>query len=271
MIHQNNPLGAIPSFFTRRTEAQGMMPASLPPAVQELLEKPLSWFEELGAMEAPKGTPLVTHVAFALDKSSSMSQGKRLTIEGFNSQLKQVQEGAAQVGQTYMTVAQFSTNVELGQVAVPVDQVVPLNEQTYQPAGWTALYDAIGETLAALLALPDIHQPNCATLVNIFTDGEENQSRTYSAAVLRQMIERLEKTKRWTFALVAPKNGVASLAQILSVDKTNIAGFDPGSLESRKGIMGAMSLASSSYMCARANGMTQVQSLYAGPNADKSS
>lgn len=252
-------------FFNQR-QVQARVAWEIPVVIQQVLERPLSWFKEDASRQAPAGEPLLTQVAFALDKSKSMDEGKSVTIEGFNTQLGNVQDGAKEVGETRMTLTQFSHEVSLSYVGVPVSQIQPLTNESYRPDGYTALYDAIGDTLEALLALPRTDSAACATLVTIFTDGDDNASHRYSPGMLHDLIEKLEATGRWTFALVGPARGVQSLADILAVSRSNITGFEPSSVASRSQVMGAMAMASSSYMTSRANGATQVLGLY---QADK--
>lgn len=234
----------------------------LPPCILRILHTPMEVFKETKPRPLPVGADPMTHVAFVLDRSGSMEHGKRATIEGFNAQIAAVRQGAEAVGRTRMTLVDFSTTASIRCAAQDLSILEPLTEQNYVPGGYTALYDAIGLTLEALLLQPGIDYPSTATLVTIFTDGEENSSRAYSAAVLRDLVQKLEATGRWTFALVGPRNGVASLAELLGIDRSNITGFNPESLAERNQVMGSMRMASMSYMCARASGHTQVYNLY---------
>lgn len=250
-------------FFRERSPSLKYQVRMLPAEIQDVLEKPLSWFEEDATRQPEPGEEMLTQVGFVLDKSSSMSVGKTVTIAGFNEQLGRVREGAEQVaGATQMTFTQFSHEVVVSYAGASVDVVQPLTVETYCPGGSTALFDGIGDTLAALLSLPRINSAACATLVTIFTDGEENCSVRYSAAMLQDLIKKLEATKRWTFALIGPKRGVDSLASLLSVAKSNVTGFEPHSVESRNAVMGAIAQASSSYMTTRSMGASQVFGLY---------
>lgn len=237
------------------------------PEIQRILETPLSWFEEDATRQAEADETPLTQVAFVLDESRSMATGKGTTIEGYNTQLNVVRDGAQGAGETQMTLVKFASSVDVVQVAQPVGQVPALTDETFRPSGYTALYDGIGETVAALLRQPRSNSVECATLVTIFTDGEENSSKTYSPQMIQDVLKKLEATGRWTFALVGPKQGVASLADLLSVDKSNITGFEPSSLGSRAAVMGMVAEASSSYMSLRACGLKQVKSLYAGKDA----
>lgn len=233
----------------------------IPSAVQELLAKPVSFYKENQSEAASTSAPL-TNVAFILDCSGSMSHGKEATIEGFNSQVQVIRDGAKDAGATTFTDVQFSSDVNLKTVAGDLDHLAPLNESTYQPGGNTALLDAIGATVAALLATKNINSPDTATLVTTFTDGQENASRIYSAALIRDMVQRLEATGRWTFALVGPQQTVAGLADLLSVRASNVAGYDETSITDKSLAFRKVAMANERMMFKRKEGGKQFDALY---------
>ena len=139
---------------------------------------------------------------------------------------------------------------------------MPLTVGTYQPQGNTALLDAIGSTIAALLQTPDINSPNTATLVTTFTDGQENASRVYSAETIKAMVQRLEATGRWTFALLGPQSTVTGLADMLAVKAKNVSGYDESSVADKRMAFSKMAMASEEIMYARKEGQTQFNDLY---------
>lgn len=253
--HHGNPLGR-----------PAIDRSQLPEVIQQVLAQPVSIYEELRSLKpGPMDTPL-TNVAFVLDKSSSMETGKSATIEGFNDQVRVVTEGAKTAGETTFTEVQFSSGVEVRRVAAALSTMSKLTNETYVPSGWTALYDALGDTICALLMTPRIGSVLTANLVTLFTDGEENQSTRYDTEILSELIKRLEATGRWTFALVGPRGGVTTLAKLLAVKQTNVAGYNPASVEERVQVMGRMSSASASYMNMRSMGVTQACALYGDEN-----
>lgn len=242
----------------------------LPQEIQAVLAKPIEFYQELAKQRPLPTDKQLTHVAFILDKSGSMELGKATTIEGFNEQVKVVKEGAKEAGEVTFTEVFFSTTVEVGRVAGDVHDVPKLTDASYRPEGMTALYDSLGDTIAALLKAPHIDSPATATLVTLFTDGGENSSVRYSAQTLSELVKRLEATGRWTFALVGPRDGVNHLADLLAVKKSNTAGYDPTSIEGRTQVFASMASASNTYMSMRSMGATQVADLYAsvGPLQD---
>ena len=252
--------------FFRRQGSSGLQQdeiAELPEVIRAILSKPVSFYEEMAKQKPQPGDRPLTNVAFVLDGSGSMETGKDATIEGFNKQVSVARAGAKEAGETTFTDVQFATEVSVRCVAKSIDELEPLTEETYKPDGWTALYDAMGDTVAALLGTPRIDSPLTATLVTLFTDGKENVSSRYTADVLSELIKRLEATGRWTFALVGPKGSVGTLAETLSVKKGNVKGYNPSSVHERQEVFGAMASASTTYMASRSVGATQSASFFA--------
>lgn len=123
---------------------------------------------------------------FLLDCSGSMESCWDDTIGGYNALVKEQTE----FGGT-MTLVQFDHDYIMTYKQVPIGDVVPLNRTTYKPRGSTALLDAIGRTIK------DWKNPTAPTVI-ILTDGQENASREYTKAHIKDLIEA--KTKEgWTF------------------------------------------------------------------------
>jgi len=226
-------------------------------SVRQLLAKPVDEFR----LQAPVTEPQ-TFASLVLDESGSMNTHRRSALEGFNAQVDVIREGAKDAGKTLVSLTQFSNVARPTLVARPVQELRPLDESQYKPAGGTALYDAIGQTIEQLLEQPGINAATTAVLVAVFTDGEENSSTRYDADTLKQLIARLEATGRWTFTLMGPK-GSLELASILNISKGNVAVFDPSNQESTRAAFSTMAGAATSYMAMRSKGVTASASLYA--------
>jgi hypothetical protein len=240
--------------------------APLPACVLAVLARPVSYYTEKAAVRQVSTRAPLTHVAFALDCSSSMMTGKSATIEGFNRQVSVVEENAPQAGETRFTEVLFGDSAKVRQVAARLSAMVRLNNENYVPGGCTALYDGTGSAIAALLQTEGAEDPNTAFLVTVFTDGGENNSRQFDAGSLRELILRLEATGRWTFALVGPQGSVHTLAELLAVREGNVAAYHPESVASREQAFHSVVGASATYMSARAAGATSVMNLYGGEN-----
>ncbi|KWU23342.1 vWA domain-containing protein [Burkholderia cenocepacia] len=236
-----------------------------PDAVQVILARSV---EDCAAERKRKATgEQVTHAGLILDASSSMYAHRVTALRGFNAQVDVVKEGAKQAGRTFVSLNVFASAPSQVLSAVDADKLEPLAEHLYQPNGNTALYDAIGDTVALLLSQPGANDPNTAFLVAAFTDGGENWSSRYTGTLLKDLITRLEATGRWTFTLMGPKGGAEEMAGVLNIAKGNVAAFDPSKSESVVGAFQAMAGASESYMTMRSMGLCASNALYSSAGA----
>ncbi|MNR71481.1 von Willebrand factor type A domain protein [compost metagenome] len=234
---------------------------NLPAQVQAVLEQPVEHF--LLQRNRSSTNPALTHAALLLDESSSMHPHRGAALEGYNAQVGLVCEGAREAGNTRVTLTVFNSYARRVLAASDVEKLTALESDKYRPSGGTALYDALGETIAFLLSQPGSDDPNTAFLVAAFTDGEENSSRTFSGQTLKDLITRLEATGRWTFTLMGPQGGADEMAKVLNIPIGNVASFNGASTASVNEAFGRMAQASATYMNLRANGVTASASLYA--------
>ncbi len=156
-------------------------------------------------------------VSFILDKSGSMESVKSATISGFNEYIQTLKKDT---DTTYdFSLVLFDTDlVEFERVNVK--EVLELTENSYKPQGGTALYDAACDTIKTA-------EKNNAgkNLAVIMTDGGENASKEYSEKDLKAMIERLEKTGKWTFVFLGANQDSYAVAQKFGVSNMNISNF----------------------------------------------
>ncbi len=110
---------------------------------------------------------------FLLDKSGSMDSVLDDTIGGFNAFVRsQVPLGGT------LSLYTFSDRCTCVYKDVPIEDVKPLTKDTYVPEGCTALYDAMGEVLAK----------NTKGIFVVLTDGQENSSKKYTKAHVKDLI-----------------------------------------------------------------------------------
>ena len=77
----------------------------------------------------------------------------------------------------------------------------------------TALDDAMGAAIDALLGVAGAGQRNVGFRLVVLTDGYENSSIHYKKR-LAGMIRRVQRTKRWKIAVFTPKGGVLRLQEL---------------------------------------------------------
>lgn len=246
--------------FFKETAAVEARRSQLPDAIVRLLDRPIEHYRQ-PVVTDDRSEPL-THVAFVLDASGSMERGKAETIDGFNAQVTAVREGAAAAGRTTFTDVHFGGDVRINGVATDIEVLEALTADAYRPHGNTPLYDALGATIAALLETPRIDDAKTATLVTLFTDGMENSSFRFDLPTLRGVIERLEATGRWTFALVGPTGSVHQLAEALAVHVDNVEAYDPRSVSEKVHAFDRTSMSKRAYMEARSAGATAARGLF---------
>jgi hypothetical protein len=156
---------------------------------------------------------------FNLDCSGSMSTCWDDAIGGFNSF---VADQAAQQPDSTLTLKQFDHEIRTTFENVPFKDVRPLTRETFVPRGSTALLDAIGETVkgAGNASSP----PEPATLI-ILTDGQENASRTYTKAHIKDLLEQKQK-EGWTIIYLGANQDAFAEAGSMGIAAANTVNYD---------------------------------------------
>lgn len=155
----------------------------------------------------------------ARDHSGSMANIARFAARDYNENIESIREEA--IANNIDTVVSV---VELGygdtdQVRTVISNssvtaLKPLAESAYSARGrGTPLFDAVGELIEQLQAVPDADDPSVSFVVFTTTDGGENASRKYSGASIARLIKKLQMTDRWTFVFRVPKGYRSHLTQ----------------------------------------------------------
>lgn len=160
----------------------------------------------------------VIHNLIVLDESGSMFSTKEITIEGFNALIGNIKQTAKEFNDQEHFVSFISFN-SMGLKGLiwkqPVEMIREIDHSSYQPNGGTPLYDALGFTLTKLRNELN-NQPNAKVLVTVITDGEENASREFNGAQIRDLIKSLEDGG-WTFAYLGADHDVWRAAESLNI------------------------------------------------------
>lgn len=141
----------------------------------------------------------LTELVFILDRSGSMSGLEADTIGGFNSLIEKQKK---QEGEALVSTVLFDHEILVLHDRAQLQTIRPMTDQDYTVRGCTALLDAVGGAIHHIGNVHKYARPEDVpehTLFVITTDGMENASRRYSAAQVRQMIERQKERYGWEF------------------------------------------------------------------------
>ena len=138
-----------------------------------------------------------TEMVFIIDKSGSMSGLESDTIGGFNSNIKQQRETGENV---LVSAVLFDTTFKTLYDRVNISEIENMTTKDYCPGGGTALCDAVGNTINrikyAQQYLKVEERPN-KTMFVIITDGQENSSREFSSAKVKELITEQKQKHDW--------------------------------------------------------------------------
>lgn len=166
----------------------------------------------------------VTELVCIVDRSGSMEEWTRDTLEGFNHFLETQQQ---EEGEAVLTTILFNETVKVLHDRCPVRAVRPLDHSTYVARGGTALLDAVGGTLRHIWKnqqqMQRAYRPK-KTIVVIITDGYENSSRKVSYAQVQKIIERC-KNAGWEFLFFGANMDAVKEATSLGMEASDAANF----------------------------------------------
>jgi Mg-chelatase subunit ChlD len=156
-----------------------------------------------------------------LDESGSMQSIKKATISGFN-EVVQTVKGVEQQFPEQEHIISLVTFNGLGIKTLLFNERVSnldeIDEERYQPASMTPLYDAMGFSMTRLKREVE-KQNDYNVLVTILTDGEENSSKEYDGIAIKKLIDEL-KDNKWTFTYIGANHDVEKFAQSISITNT---------------------------------------------------
>ena len=122
-----------------------------------------------------KGKTMDTEVFFVLDASGSMYSLRDDTIGGLNAFVDAQRKVK---GKCRVTVRQFNDESFVTHDNIKLKKFPTLVAGDYTPSGCTALYDAIGHTIAHIEKTHGVEKPKI--IVVIVTDGWENASKEWT-------------------------------------------------------------------------------------------
>lgn len=162
----------------------------------------------------------LTEIAYVLDRSGSMNHMTEAAIAGFNEFL---QEQLDAPGDANLSLLLFDDGFQNPHSRTRLEDVRPLNTETYFTGGSTALLDAIGMTIEKLgeqlAALPEEERPG-KVIVAIFTDGYENASTRFTFDKIQEMITHQRTNYQWEFLFLAANADAIATASRMGIDRS---------------------------------------------------
>lgn len=151
------------------------------------------------------------HIVHIVDRSTSMDGSKlNSAIKGINKEIEELQK--ENNVDYFFTLVHFGSDIKTQYYKEPISNVKKVKIYS---TGWTALYQAIGETL-------ENYNEDCPVLVKIFTDGEENDStgKYETAYAVKSLLDSL-KSKNYTVTFVGTEYDVKQIQKTLSISEAN--------------------------------------------------
>lgn len=164
----------------------------------------------------------LTDITLVVDRSGSMASIRDDAEGGVNTFIT---DQAKEPRQALLTLVQFDTEYEFIHQGLPINQV-PKYE--LHPRGATALLDAVGrainETGERLVGMPEADRPGMVIFV-VMTDGQENSSKEFTKAQIKEMIERQQNLYQWHFTFLGANQDAFAEAGELGIHAAGVANF----------------------------------------------
>ena len=168
--------------------------------------------------------PDLTDITLVVDRSGSMQEIRQDAEGGVNAFIAQQ---AKEPGEALLTLVQFDTEYEFLHKGTPISQVP---EYQLVPRGMTALLDAVGrainETGERLAKMDEADRPGLVVFV-VMTDGQENSSKEFSKARIKEMIEHQQDTYHWHFTFLGANQDAFAEAGAIGIHAGGTADFAP--------------------------------------------
>jgi Mg-chelatase subunit ChlD len=180
----------------------------------------------MGADETAKTTPTsddVVHVQIVLDRSGSMAPIAAATVDALNGLLAKQR---AHPGLARLSLADFDSQEPFRVVidAVPIAEVLDLDEADFQPRGGTPLFDAIGRAVERC-DVRAAESPDEDQVLVVITDGHENASTDYTGPAVSNLLD-VRQESGWSVLFLGANQDSFATADALKMKQGNVRDFD---------------------------------------------
>lgn len=155
-----------------------------------------------------------------LDESGSMNHIRTEALSGANETIQSIKTAQQENpdDNQMLSFVTFCSRADADDVrsiisCTPIGNVKELTEADYQPYGATPLLDAMGMSIESMRANV---KDGDSVLVTVITDGFENCSKTYSAAMIRELVDGL-RNQGWMFTYIGANQDSEAQARGLGI------------------------------------------------------
>lgn len=201
--------------FNKRTAAQGTEPVKENENVKGLFE-----FTDKNP-RAESETRIYNLII--LDESGSMMGIRNQALTGVNETIQGIRNAQQENADDHQTLCfvTFDQDDKRPDVRVIIDNerienVEDVKPEQYNPGGCTPLFDAMGLSITALQKQV---KDGDHVLVTVVTDGYENASHIYTAAMIKELVESLSH-KGWVFTYIGANQDSERTARGLGISST---------------------------------------------------
>lgn len=187
-----------------------------------------------------------TSINVIIDRSGSMAGLTTDTVGGYNNFLFEQKKVE---GEAALTLCLFNTDYRLVYDAMPLTEVPSLDAKTYSPNGGTALLDALGSTIdtvgGKLAAMAEEDRPSKVIFL-VITDGQENSSKRFSKAQIKEKISHQREVYNWEFVFMGANIDAVDEGTSLGIAAHNTLNYTASAVGTAK-LYGTVSQSMSSY------------------------
>ncbi len=183
------------------------------------------------------------NICFIVDESSSMGLSINDVKQGFKTMIEEQKK--IENGKCTVSLFRFASTVKEDFIGKDVSEIDTID---YKPWGSTAMNDGIGMAITKLGQwLNDMKEEDkpSKNLIVIMTDGEENASKEYTFAKVKEMIKHQEEKYNWSFVYMG--------TDLTSMKDVENLGIKMSSFSSRRGLAANYDLlnaTATAYRCA---------------------
>ena len=167
----------------------------------------------------------LTELVFVLDMSGSMDHLTDDTIGGFNSVIRDHNDGN---GEVLVTTYLFNNDSRMIHDRLSIAEVPKMTEKEYRASGCTALLDTLGDAIQHIVGIHRYARDEdipAHTIFVIMTDGMENASHRFSSERVKKMIRHEQEKYSWEFIFLAANIDAVETAEMYGIDESRAVNY----------------------------------------------